>query len=133
MNAESRNSYQIQNSLRSIRVEQLFPGAKVKPGRESVATFGSTRTDLVVSDASDTKAAIIELEGGERREMSFSFSAEERKMSSGHRELLSIKKALTQWNCKGVMKRKKIFWATDSTNVIPFKRIVKKIYSVIFV
>jgi hypothetical protein len=120
MNCANKNGFPIQNAMRAIRVEKLFKNAIVK--QNSWPTFGQSHTNIVISDASETRAAIIELEEdeGKDEELVFQFSEEERKLSSGHRELLSVKKALFHWRNQERMKARRIYWATDSTNVVSF-------------
>jgi hypothetical protein len=50
----------------------------------------------------------------------FNFTEDEKGLSSGHRELLSVKKALYHWKNQDLMKNRRIYWATDSTNVVSF-------------
>jgi hypothetical protein len=118
MTAKEKNGFPIFNACRAIRVDTIFINPILK--KETTRRFAEGHTNLIVLDSSDMKAAVIELEGGRKEELSFTFTTKERNLSSGHRELLAIKKSLNHWSSLGNMKRKRIFWATDSTNVVSF-------------
>jgi hypothetical protein len=120
MNSKIRNGFPIMSTLKSVRVDSIFQNPILKTS--SVRTFDTNHTHRTVSDSSDVKAAIIQLDEGVKTTLSFVFSEEERGFSSGHRELLAIKKSLAHWaaNERIAMSKRKIYWATDSTNVVSF-------------
>jgi hypothetical protein len=103
MNAYARNGFPIFTALRSVRVDTIFKNPILKKG--SVRSFDGVHTHRIVSDSSDFKAAIIQLDEGVKSELAFSLTTEEATFSSGHRELLAIKKSLIHWsvNCKKEM------------------------------
>jgi hypothetical protein len=120
LNSEGRNGFPINNELRAVRVETIFKNPVLK--KDVVRPFDTQHTNVVISDSSDVRAAIILLHEGEKREMAFMFNSQEKSFSSGHRELLAVKKSLAHWvdREREVMTRRKIYWATDSTNVVSF-------------
>ena len=73
--------------------------------------------NLFVSDASDAVAFVYKADGTFLSVREFQFSAEERDMSSGMRELLAVKKMLEEES--GQFKKHrggKVYWQTDSMN-----------------
>jgi hypothetical protein len=77
--------------------------------------------ELYVSDASETHAYVYKADGSFEYVRDFEFSAAETQLSSGHRELLAIKKALA---LDAEQFRKvaatKVYWQTDSKNCFNF-------------
>ena len=76
---------------------------------------------IVADDASDRAVCAYEVEGIPDLYVQAKLSKEEREYSSGHRELLTIKRTLQ--NKKDLLTRlpsKTILWLTDSTNMVAF-------------
>ncbi len=81
----------------------------------------AVHTDVVVSDASDFKAAVKWLEGtGKNTVASFNFNEQEARSSSGERELLALYKLIQLPNLAEFFKGANILWLTDSTNFVAF-------------
>lgn len=112
------NGYPIKNELSAVRVDTILPGAKAS--KREIYPIGKERKCRIVSDASNFKAAVIFLDSQINQELEFAFTEEEKKLSSGVRELLAVQKTVRLWVSSGEMKNKEIFWATDSTNVVSF-------------
>ena len=74
----------------------------------------------MVSDASGFKAAIYSLHNSESVEAEFTFSEQEKRMSSGARELLAVQKMVAHWVVTRQMHQRNIYWITDSANVVSF-------------
>jgi hypothetical protein len=111
------NGATIPTGLETIKVEKLFPKANSRT--EEVEDL--REPCKMVSDSSNFKAAIISIdEEFIPKNLEFVFSERERMLSSGHRELLAIKKTVSHWEHLKLMERKRIFWITDSTNVVAF-------------
>ncbi len=113
------NGSLIQSEMASLRVESICAGALAS--KPLVNTFGTgIGFDRVVSDASSFKAAVIDLDSPARQVLEFPFSAAEKDMSSGFRELLAVERTLEHWRSLGTVADRKIYWITDSSNVVAF-------------
>lgn len=117
-NAMRFNGYPIKNALTSVRVETIFPNAKAS--KNWIVPVKSMISTRMASDSSCFKAAIIHLDNLEEEQLEFTFTDEERALSSGVRELLAVYKAVAHWKSSNLFFKKLIFWATDSTNVVSF-------------
>lgn len=116
-NAKNFNSSPIINALTDLRVDTIFQDPIT-----SQETIKGVRADtVVVSDASQIKAAVKYLTGSQSHWTStFSFTENEKMTSSGYRELLAVYKFLQQEQFSGRLEAANIVWATDSTNLVSF-------------
>ena len=112
------NGTLITNAATSIRVDVFIDNPRAS--RQYLHDMGGAPFTQVVSDASHFKAAVYYLKDKERIFVDFPFNAEEKRLSSGHRELLAVTKMVEHWRATNQMLRKKIYWFTDSTNVVAF-------------
>ena len=79
--------------------------------------------NLFVSDASESHAFVYSADGNFSYVQEFEFSAAQRELSSGHRELLAIKFTLESDHVKFLkFTHGKVYWQTDSQNVFRFLR-----------
>jgi hypothetical protein len=113
---QTRNGSPIKSSLTEVRIETIIPNPVAR--KDTIPNHDRGQT-VVVSDASDAKAFVYELTRGSKTILSCNFDTNQRKLSSGARELLSIAFTVKQWN---VQKRSgfNVYWVTDSENVVSF-------------
>ena len=79
--------------------------------------------EILVSDASDTKAVVKWLQGSSPGfSFIFKFSVEESNLSSGERELIAVERLMQHSLQEGNLTNANILWLTDSTNLVSFIR-----------
>jgi hypothetical protein len=115
----SMNGTLIKSSLLEVRLESIIKDPVAKqlniPNHERAEK-------IVVSDSSDWKAYVYDLSEDKKTVISSNFSEDQKKLSSGARELLAVWFALNQWKTTGSLKNKNVYWLTDSENVVSFIR-----------
>lgn len=112
------NGQIIQSESRAIRVSSLLYEPVTK--QEVIPFFEGPISKIMVSDASDSKVFVYNLMEEGQISLSVNLSEWERSLSSGHRELLAILKTLQTWERQSFTKGLKVFWITDSENVVSF-------------
>lgn len=119
-NLHKLNGHFIQTEARAIRVDSILPNPITNC--KYIPFIGGSIDKVMVSDASETKIFAYSLSDdcNHQFSVSISLSGEERKLSSGHRELLAVLKTLQTWKATRCSTNMKVFWITDSTNVVAF-------------
>lgn len=117
-NIDILNGHIIQSEARAIRVDTIIPNPICK--REKIHFFEGPVEKIIVSDASETKVFVYDLINNGETILSVNLSHDEKSLSSGHRELLAIQKTLEHWTVTNYPRGLKLFWITDSENVVSF-------------
>lgn len=122
----------ILNCLDNMNGQPIYTAAAVSHSVDLLATHkitleiqttNSNMKNLIVSDASDSQAFVYCADGTFKYVQDFEFTQAESSLSSGHRELLSVKFALEKTpDFFKQFSPGKIFWQTDSRNVFTFLR-----------
>ena len=120
-NLQKYNGTPMDSKLNSVRLEQIFKNPKAKNPELEIENL-MPNCNKIVSDSSEFRAAVINLERAQADtgNLTFQFDEEEKKRSSGFRELLAVRKSVQHWRATNSMSNRKIYWATDSTNVVSF-------------
>jgi hypothetical protein len=115
--SRARNGCPIKNENMSVRIETFLHNPIAKTSTIPNHPKGS---EIMVSDASNFKAYVYDLQQGNKTEFVGVFNDDEQLQSSGARELLSILWTLRQWKSNHQHKQKNVYWITDSENVVQF-------------
>ena len=118
---EDMNSQAIKNMANAVTLESVIGPAKQK---EAHPLFGEIRADRVVAGNASNKAVCsYAVRGLEEYFLQDMLSPAESKLSSGHRELLTVLRTLEKK--KDIFESlpagdRSILWLTDSTNMVAF-------------
>lgn len=116
-NIRKLNGSPMRSKQREIRLEMIIKNPVAKTWslpyhKKSDFTF--------VSDASDTKVFVYNLESQQETVLETNFTQEQQGWASGARELLGLVFTLRQWKNQGNMRNVNIYWITDSENMVSF-------------
>jgi len=114
---DKSNGMPIRSQLNDIRVDTILDNPVTK--QVCVANHRSQDNETWVSDASAFKVVAFNLNNKKKESMSVWLTEEEKSQSSGYRELLAIQRSVQLWK-KDNIKKKHVYWCTDSTNVVSF-------------
>lgn len=114
---ESRNGMPMKSKAREIRLEMILKNPIAK---KFSLPFHHPMNEIFISDASDTKVFVYNLENAEETVMESNFTEVQKNLASGARELLGLVFTLRQWKVQQVMYRSNIYWVTDSENMVSF-------------
>ena len=121
---ESFDGYPIKNLGTAKRLDSFVTASKETEGKEAPAQLlriQETAYKVVVGDASAVATCALEIGQAATFFTQNELSIEERKMSSGQRELLTVLRALQQEaSYFKTLKNQTIIWLTDSTNLVSF-------------
>lgn len=112
----TKNEGPIKSTLMETRLETIIENPIARKLTLSNHIPGN---EVVVSDASDSKVFVYDLQDSGRTILDVRLTEEQRLWGSGVRELLAILWTVKQWETQGVL-RKRVYWITDSENVVSF-------------
>jgi len=114
---EKSNGMPIKSQLNDVRVDTIID--KPVTRQEVVLNHEPEKNEIWVSDASGFKVVAFNLEDKNKEKLSILLSEEEKRTSSGFRELLAVHKTVQCWlNMK--LQKRHVYWCTDSSNVVSF-------------
>ena len=114
---QSRNGAPIRTKRRDIRLEMILENPIAKT---MSLPYHKSMEKIFVSDASDKKVFVYDLDKAEATVLETNFTYEQRLWASGARELLGLVFTLRQWKIQGDMKNTNVYWVTDSENMVTF-------------
>lgn len=114
-NLERLNGAPIRSMLNDVRLDEFLDNPVAKVHRVPNVSLD----EIMVSDASDFKVASYNLCSDKKEILMFTLTEEEKKMSSGLRELVAVERTLEKWMATGCT-YKNIYWCTDSANAVAF-------------
>ncbi len=115
--SRNRNGCPIKNELMSVRIETILQNPIAKT---TILQNHPRGSEIIVSDASNFKAYVYDLQRNNKTEFTGTFTEDEQLQSSGSRELLAILWTLRQWKATQHHVNKNVYWITDSENVVQF-------------
>jgi len=114
---DKSNGMPIRSQLNDIRVDMIIENPITK--QVWASNHDSEGREIWISDASAFKVVAFNLENKQKEMLSILLTEEEKSRSSGYRELLAIQKTVKTWK-KNDVRKKHVYWCTDSTNVVSF-------------
>jgi len=117
-NIRAANGSPIRSNLNDIRVSAILENPRTN--QVAVPNVRNFEKKTVISDASSYRVVAYDLMNSEKNEINVLFTAEEMQLSSGLRELLAVKNAVSRWLETRAVEDKHVYWCTDSTNVVAF-------------
>ena len=123
---EEFNGYPIKNVATAKKLDAFIEPSKETEGKEAptqLLRLESTTRKVVAGDASAVATCALEVGEGEGTKLftQNKLEGDERRLSSGHRELLTVLRALQQEPAFfDTLKNQTIIWLTDSTNLVSF-------------
>ena len=113
----TRNGSPIRAKMREVRLEMILENPIAKT---TMLPYHKDMEKIFVSDASDKKVFVYDLDKAEATVLEANFTQEQIQWASGARELLGLVFTLRQWKIKGNMENTNIYWVTDSENMVTF-------------
>ena len=114
---QNRNGSPMKSKMREIRLEMIL---KNPIARTKTLQYHEQMDRIFVSDASDKKVFVYDLEKAEATVLESNFTESQKQWASGARELLGLVFTLRQWKVQGTLKKANIYWVTDSENMVSF-------------
>ena len=117
-NLENWNGYPIQSSHTSIPLKVILgPDNKFTVGKAIPNHSASKQMSIVAGDASGSAVCAYTIKNDQQFYFQEQLSERESHLSSGHRELLTVKKTLQTFGfkLKSVEDVSTVYWITDST------------------
>ena len=119
------NGFPIKNLATAKRLDTFIGASRETEGKEAPAPLlriqSTTRCKVIAGDASAVATCALEIGGQEDFFTQSALSQEERKYSSGQRELLTVLKVLqTEETFFKTLRHETLIWLTDSTNLVSF-------------
>ena len=114
---EKGNGAPMKSKLRQIRLEMVIKNPIAK---KMNLEFHEKAQEIFISDASEKKVYVYNLENAENTTLEANFTDEQRNWASGARELLGLLFTLRQWKESGQMRKTNMYWITDSENMVTF-------------
>lgn len=114
---ESNNGMPIRSNLNDIRVDTVLENPTTK--QVFVPNHRAEDSQIWISDASAFKVVAFNLTDKSKHNLSVMLSEDEKKRSSGYRELLAVDKTVQYWSETG-FRNQHIYWCTDSSNAVSF-------------
>jgi len=112
---ENNNGAPIKNTLTEARLTTVIPNPITK--QDKIYNVQS-EAQVLVSDASDTKAFVYSLTGGSKKVLEYKFNEQQRGSSSSARELLAVLMTIRQAEIDHTLNNSFIYWCTDSENAV---------------
>jgi len=117
-NIRVANGTPIRSNLNDIKISTILENPVTN--QKLVPHVRSMNEKVMISDASSFKVVAYDLNNSDKSELDVAFSAEEKTLSSGLRELLAVRKTINKWLMDKTVTDKHVYWCTDSSNVVAF-------------